>query len=166
MDISSYRWLEESLAGSRAPFKIVAGGNQFWNPMVFYEAFGQYPAEQKELLDFLRKARIEGVVFLSGDRHHAELLKLQQPGMVPIYDFTSSPLTSGGGRIDKEANNPARVPGTWVTDGIRNFGLLEVSGKEEARVLTLRTLDADGKELWRYEIKERELKYPAKPPAP
>lgn len=153
------QWLKESLAGSRATFKIVAGGNQFWNPLVFYEGLGRFPAEQKELLDFLREARIEGVVFLSGDRHHTELLKRQEPGMIPLHEFTSSPLTSGGGRIEKEANNPARVPGTWVTGGVRNFGLLEVSGKPGARVMTLRTLDADGKELWKHEIREGELRY-------
>lgn len=157
------QWLKESLAGSRAPFKIVAGGSQFWNPLNSFESLGLFPAEQQELYDFLREARIEGVVFLSGDRHHTELLKRQDPGMVPLYEFTSSPLTSGGGRLEKEADNPARVPGTWVTGGVRNFGILEVSGKPEDRVLTLRTLDADGKELWRHEIREGELRYPKAP---
>jgi alkaline phosphatase D len=152
------QWLKESLAGSRAPFKIVAAGGQFWNPLNSFESLGRYPAEQQELFDFLREARIEGVVFLSGDRHHTELLKRQEPGMYPLYEFTSSPLTSGGSRLEKEADNPARVPGTWVTGGVRNFGVLEVSGKPEARVLTLRTLDADGKELWKHEIREGELK--------
>ena len=158
------QWLKEALQGSGATFKIVAGGGQFWNPLVFYEGLGNFPAEQKELLDFLREARIEGVVFLSGDRHHTELLKRQEPGMYPLYEFTSSPLTSGGSRIEKEANNPARVPGTWVTGGVRNFGLIEVSGKPDARVLTLRTLDADGKELWKHEIREGELKFPGTKP--
>jgi alkaline phosphatase D len=153
------QWLKESLAGSHAPFKIVAGGSQFWNPLNAFESLGLYPAEQKELYDFIRTARIEGVVFVSGDRHHAELLKRQEPGMYPLYEFTSSPLTSAGARIEKEANNPARVPGTWVTGGTRNFGLLEVSGKEKERVLTLRTLDADGKELWKREIREGELRF-------
>lgn len=154
------QWLKEALAGSRAPFKIVAAGGQFWNPLNTFESLGEFPAEQQELYGFLREARIEGVVFLSGDRHHTELLKRQELGMYPLYEFTSSPLTSGGSRIEKEAENPARVPGTWVTGGVRNFGLLEVSGKPKERVLTLRTLDAGGKELWKREIREEELKMP------
>lgn len=157
------QWLKESLAGSLAPFKIVAGGSQFWNPLNSFESLDEFPAEQQELYDFIRKARIEGVVFLSGDRHHTELLKRQEPGMYPLYEFTSSPLTSGGEHIKEEANNPARVPGTWVTGGVRNFGLLEVSGKETERVLTLRTLDANGKELWKAEIKAGELRFPKAP---
>ncbi|HEX7180235.1 MAG TPA: alkaline phosphatase D family protein [Thermoanaerobaculia bacterium] len=153
------QWLKNALTGSRATFKIVAGGSQFWNPLTFYEAFGKFPTEQQELLDFLRQTRIEGVVFLSGDRHHTELLKRQEPGIYPLYEFTSSPLTSGGSRLEKEAENPARVPGTWVT-GIRNFGLIEVSGKPDDRVLTLRTLDFNGKELWKREIRAAELRFP------
>jgi alkaline phosphatase D len=153
------RWLEESLSSSHATFKIVANGNQMFNPMNTFEGLGRYPDEQRELLDFLRRAKIEGVVFLTGDRHAAELLKVEQPGLYPLYELTSSPLTSGNTRNDKEANNPSRVPGTWVPDH-RNFGMLEVTGPEGARVLTLRALDPDGKELWRHEVREGELKFP------
>jgi alkaline phosphatase D len=156
-------WLKEALAGSQATFKIVVSGSQILNPLTFFEALGNFPAEQKELLGFLRDARIEGVVFLSGDRHHTELIRRQEPGLYPLYDFTSSPLTSGGSRLEREANNPARVPGTWVTDGTRNFGLLEVSGKPGERALTLRTLDAKGKELWKHEIREKELRFSKTP---
>lgn len=152
-------WLKSSLASSRATFKIVAGGNQFWNPVTLYEAFGKFPAEQKELLDFLRDAKIEGVVFLSGDRHHTELLKRVEPGLYPLYEFTSSPLTSGTHKGEQEKENPARVPGTWVTE-VRNFGLVEVTGKPKERVLRLRTLDAHGKELWKYEVREGEFRFP------
>ena len=120
------------------------------------------PAEQQELLDFLRTARIEGVVFLSGDRHHTELLKRQEPGLYPLYEFTSSPLTSNGRRIPEEENNPRRVPGTWVT-ATRNFGIVEVTGPPKERVLTLRTLDGTGKELWKREIRRAELGFGEEP---
>jgi alkaline phosphatase D len=154
------RWLMESLASSKATFKIIAGGNQMLNPLVAFEGFGKVPAEQKRLLDFLRDAKITGVVFLSGDRHHTELIRRAEPGLYPLYDFTSSPLTSGGSRLEEEANNAARVPGTWVTGGVRNFGLLEFSGAEKDRRLKLRTLDLTGKELWQFEIKASELVFP------
>jgi alkaline phosphatase D len=154
------RWLKESLRSSRATFKIVAGGNQMLNPIVLYEAFGRFPDEQKQFLDFLRTSRINGVLFISGDRHHTELIKRIEPGLYPLYDFTSSPLTAGGGRIEEEANNPARVAGTWVTGGVRNFGLIEVSGTAKDRRLVMKTLDRTGKELWRHEIKASELQFP------
>ncbi len=156
------RWLEEALVSSDATFKVVASGNQMWNPLANYEALGRYPAEQRELRDFLVKAKIRGLVFLTGDRHTSELLKVDVPGLYPFYEFTSSPLTSGmASSFEKEANNPARVAGTWVTDR-RSFGLLEVTGPPEDRVLTLRAIDAKGTELWKHEIHARELEPPAK----
>lgn len=156
-------WLKASLANSRATFKIVVGGNQILNPVVLYEGMGAFPAEQKELIDYLRQARISGVLFVTGDRHLTELIRRTDfPGLYPLYDFTSSPLTSGAvptQNAQREADNPARVPGTWVT-GARNFGMIEVSGPRDDRVLTLRTLDVQGQELWKKEIRASELKFP------
>jgi alkaline phosphatase D len=155
-------WLKDALVSSNATFKIIAGGNQMLNPLTPYEAFGNFPQEQRQLLDFIREARIGGVVFISGDRHHTELIKRVEPGVYPLYDFTSSPLTSSPAKVTaNEADNPARVPGTWVT-GVRNFGLLEASGPSKDRRLLMRTLDGAGKELWRHEIKATDLQFGAK----
>ncbi|HEX2224901.1 MAG TPA: alkaline phosphatase D family protein [Thermoanaerobaculia bacterium] len=154
------KWLLESLANSRATFKIVVSGNQILNPLVRYEGLGKFPAEQQELLDFIRTARISGVVFLTGDRHHTELIRRADlQGLYPLYDFTSSPLTSRAADIKEEADNPARVPGTWVR-GKRNFGVVEVSGPLDDRRLTLRTYDVQGKELWNHAIRASEVSFP------
>jgi hypothetical protein len=44
--------------------------------------------------------------------------------------------------------------------GVRNFGLIEATGPQNNRKLVLRTLDPDGKELWRHEISQSELTFP------
>lgn len=152
------QWLMDALVSSWAPFKIIAGGNQMMNPLTPFEAFGSFPEERNRLIEFIREAKIPGVLFLSGDRHMTELIKRQEPGLYPLYDFTSSPLTSGTANPAKEEeNNPARVPGTLVK-GKRNFGLLEGSGTASNRKLLLRTMDSAGAELWRHEILANELK--------
>lgn len=154
------QWLMDALVSSSAPFKIIAGGNQMMNPLTPFEAFGSFQDEQKRLINFIREAKVHGVIFLSGDRHMTELIKRVEPGLYPLYDFTSSPLTSGTANPTKEElNNPARVPGTLVS-GKRNFGLLEASGPAKDRKLLLRTLDAGGKELWRHEIAASDLQIP------
>jgi alkaline phosphatase D len=154
------QWLMDALLSSNAPFKIVAAGNQMMNPLTPHESFGTFMYEQKRLIDFIREARVSGVLILSGDRHHSELIKRSEPGIYPLYDFTSSPLTSTPGeRRKEEETNRARVPGTWVT-GVRNFGLIEATGPQHNRKLLLRTLDLDGKELWRHEISQSELTFP------
>ena len=157
------RWLKESLVSSNATFKIVVGGNQLLNPLLhsprWQELWTLFPQELEEFLTFLATARVEGVVFLSGDRHYTELLKIERPGLYPLYEFTSSPLTAGTADGKRDAENPVRVPGTFVTKQ-RNFGLLEVEGPADDRKLLLRTLDTDGRELWRHEIRREELSVP------
>ncbi len=150
-------WLMDCLSSSRAPFKLVASGNQMLNVPVWGESFSDFPAEQKRFFDFLRTEKIPGVVLLSGDRHHSELLRSTAVTSYPLYEFTSSPLTAGGRRITEETENPLRMPGTWVTE-TRNFGMLEFSGPRKERVMTMRTYDFAGRELWKHTVTAAELK--------
>lgn len=150
-------WLKDALLYSRAPFKVIVCGNQVLNTLARYESFSQYSYEREDLLEFIRQYKIGGILFVSGDRHHTELLKLETKGFYPLYDFTSSPLTSGTHKPGDEVNNPMRVPGTAIFDK-RNFGLMRFSGKYKARQVTLETYDETGQLLWKHTIHERELK--------
>lgn len=151
-------WLLEGLASSQATFKVVAIGSQSFSPHMNFESWGHFPEERQRFLDFLAEKRVEGVVLLTGDRHATELLRVERPGHYPLYEYTSSPLTSGLATDDRERENPVRVPGTWVRDR-RNFGWAEVSGPAGGRRLVLKAFDADGKELWRHEIPQSALGY-------
>ena len=153
------RWLIDALSASRAPFKIVAAGGQFLSPFDKWEGSAQFPNEKNHLLDQLIQRRIEGVLFLSGDRHHTELVKLQPKGFYPLYDFTASPLTSRPASADGEWDSSVRVAGTLVTKK-RNFGLLKFSGSNGQRMLTLESRDKAGRLLWSQTIGERTLRIP------
>jgi alkaline phosphatase D len=152
-------WLLESLRSSDAKFKIVVNGNQMLNPLAYDETFNDFPVEQKVLFDFLRESGVEGVVFLSGDKHHTELIRRTDIAPYPLYDLTVSPLTAGVYLSQKEAENPARVPGTIVAE--RNFATVDVSGPAGDRRLVIRDFDWSGKELWSHTIRASELKPPA-----
>jgi alkaline phosphatase D len=148
------QWLIDALTYSRAPFKFVVIGSQVLNPVEQEDSYAFYPQERDKLLEAIAAAKIPGVIFLDGDRHFTSLTKLERPGTYPLYDITISPLTAG--TYSPKENNTLLVPGTLVTD--RNFGLLEVSGPRTDRVLTIRVLDAAGKERWTRQIKASELK--------
>ena len=67
-------------------------------------------------------------------RPHRELLVHKPSGGYPLYEFTTSPLTSGAHRFRKdhpEWKNPRRVPGTLVQE--RNFGVLKLTGPRADR---------------------------------
>jgi alkaline phosphatase D len=149
-------WLKNSLLFSTATFKIIAVGSQVLNPVSPYEAWWKFPAEYKELMDFLEEYKISGVVFLTGDRHHSEIIKISRPGSYPLYDITVSPLTSGthtfGG---PEKNNPYRVLGI---DEKQNYSRFSFSGQRGNRKLTVEFLGLKGEKLGEWSITEKELK--------
>jgi len=151
-------WLKQSLLDSDAAFKIVAMGTQFWNRVSRFETWQNYPEEQKQLSDWLRDQRIAGVIFLSGDRHFSELLRVPREGTYPLYEFTSSPLTAGVvARPDaQEIGNPDFVPGTMVTQ--RSFGMVRITGPKSDRAIALESYDAAGAVLWRRELRAAELR--------
>ena len=95
---------------------------------------------------------------MSGDRHHAELVKIQPDNMYALFDFTSSPLTSRGAGADRELNSPVRVEGTLIRKK-RNFGVLEFFGPPQDRQVALIAYDDSGKELWRHVLRAQELKF-------
>jgi alkaline phosphatase D len=157
---AQFEWLKQALLSSRARIKIVAGGSQFWNRASRFEGLYQFPQEQQRLSDWLLRQKIDGVVFVSGDRHFGELLKIERAGAYPLYEYTSSPLTSGAVvNIDaSERNNPDVVPGTL--QGKRQFGLIRVSGPGTDRKVALEAYDSDGALLWRHEINANDLRFP------
>jgi alkaline phosphatase D len=156
---AQFEWLKQALVSSRARLKLVVGGSQFWNRASRFEGLHQYPQEQRRLAAWLIEQRIDGVVFLSGDRHFGELLKIERAGAYPLYEYTSSPLTSNPvTRLEAaERDNPDVVPGTL--QGKRQFGLLRVSGPGNDRRLAFEAYDSTGAELWRHEIRLNDLRF-------
>lgn len=160
-------WLKDALSNSDARFKVVVNGNQMLNRFTGDgELLAQFPADHRTLLSYIKERRIPGVLFLSGDRHHTELIVDGDSAFYPLYDFTSSPLTSGVHRMTRtdgtslpEAGNPQRVPGTLVDDA-RNFGMLRFTGPASDRRVTLETYDAAGTLRWSKEIKATDLRMP------
>ena len=88
-------WLKNSLLYSTATFKIIVLGSQVLNPVSPFDKWSEFPAEYDEMMNFLKEYKINGVLFLTGDRHHSEIIKVERPGTYPLYDITVSPLTSG-----------------------------------------------------------------------
>ncbi|MFP2994796.1 alkaline phosphatase D family protein [Spongiivirga sp. MCCC 1A20706] len=150
-------WLINALVSSRAPFKFVAIGGQVLNSEAMYENYATFSQERKYLLDKIREAKIEGVIFLDGDRHHTALSRMQESDrMYPLYDLTCSSLTAGSNN-NKEELNVYKLEETLV--GQHNFGILNVSGPRKERVLTINIFDKNGKVLWTKKIKAQDLKY-------
>ncbi|MGQ0738599.1 MAG: alkaline phosphatase D family protein [Bacteroidota bacterium] len=149
-------WLKNSLLYSSAVFKIVVVGSQVLNPVSPFDTWWDFPAEYDEIMSFLKEYKINGVIFLTGDRHHSEIIKVERPGTYPLYDITVSPLTSGTHVFGSaEKNNPYRVLGI---DQKQNYGKFSFSGPRNDRKLTVDFLGIKGEKLGSWSVSEKELK--------
>lgn len=149
-------WLIDVLSSSRATFKIVAIGGQVLNPLAIDETYSNFPEERERLIGEITKNNISGVFFVTGDRHHTELCKLDRKSAYPLYDLTISPLTSGPHTQATGEKNTIRVPGTLVVE--RNFAMLSFSGSYKERKMTIAVYNTQGKNLWTREINLKELR--------
>ncbi len=152
-------WLKQALIQSRATFKFIAAGSQLLNEGHPFEGWHNFPLEREPFLAWLKRQNIPGVVFLSGDRHHTELLRRESRDFYPLYELTCSPLTSSArAPQDKEINNPLRVKGTLVTQ--RNHCSIDILGPLGERRLVMRSLDGHGRVLWERVLRASELRWP------
>jgi alkaline phosphatase D len=150
-------WLKNALLNSRATFKIIVVGSQVLNPLNKYECMQEYPFEYKQLLSFITEQKIEGVLFLTGDRHHSEIIKMQRASAYPLFDITVSPYTSGIAKVSgEELNNPFREPNTLVE--AQNFGKISFWGKKGERTMKVEFIGIKGEKLGEWSIGETQLK--------
>ena len=152
-------WLKNSLQVSKATFKLIVSGSQFLNTTSNADCLAtEYPVEFKALMDMLEEQKTEGVLFLSGDRHHSEVIQYKRPSAYTLYDITSSPLTSTIIKVSgNQVNHPDRVPGTLVEQ--QSYARFTVTGKEGARELNVEFAGLKGERLASWSIKEQELLY-------
>jgi len=147
-------WLQSELKKSTATFKFIISGTQLL-PHVKAEDFGDYPPEKTAFLEFLKTEKIKGVVLLSGDTHYSEFNKLERENDYPLYEMTSSALSSPYFPGSSKGNE-LRVEGTLYTK--RNFGKIRVEGNAENRKVILELYRNNGKLKWSQELKASDLK--------
>ena len=89
-------WLFESLRESIATFKIIVTSVPW--------AYGVKPnsndpwqgfkEEREELFSFFEQERLDGIFLLSGDRHRADVWKIERENGYDLYDFENARLTN------------------------------------------------------------------------
>ena len=139
------QWLIEDLKSSKATFKLIAVGSQVLSSVADFENYANYKEEREYFLQLLAKNNIKNVVFLTGDRHFAELSEVKLNDNLRVLDITSSPLTSKPYSNSKEVN-ANRVEGTFI--GEQNFAHITFSGTAKERTLKISLVNKNGKTCW------------------
>lgn len=150
-------WIADAISESKATFKFLVCGVQVINSAAMYENYATCAEERQRLIKRIRDSNAKGVFFLTGDRHHTVLSALQESDKVyPLYDLTTSSLTSGVYAPQPEEKNTNLINGTLVVD--QNFALMEITGLAKERVLKITIINHKGDVQWTKEIAAKELR--------
>ena len=151
-------WLKNQLLTSRAPFKIIANGSPILNKYNKYDCMVHYVLEQEALIKFIQEEQIEGVLFITGDRHHSEISRRKLNDGYYLYDIVNSSLTAGLHTLsDYENTNPDLLKDKTVNQN--NYTRFSVSGNAKERILKLEFKDVKGMVLKEWQLSENELKF-------
>ena len=115
-------WLELEFQRAEEDLILIGSGTQIIPVEHPYEKWSDYPSSRNQLLNLVKKYNQIPVVFLSGDRHMAEVSALAISPDRMIYEITSSGLTHAWTDGGYEPNSYR------IRDLIRerNYGILQI----------------------------------------
>lgn len=131
---AQWNWLEEELK-KPADIRIVCSSIQLAHSYNGYESWTNFPSELVRFQQLVQKTKANGLFVISGDVHYAEISVLKSEYTYPIYDFTSSGLSSKW---------HLATPNTNRTDGPimqNNFGLIEFNKTADDCEIQFRLID-------------------------
>jgi len=148
---AQWQWLEEQLLQA-AEVRIIGTSIQFLAEDHAWESWSRFPRERERMLRLISKTRAAGLLFWSGDRHHAELSKRPSPrdGWMPdypIWEVTTSALNQPKA-WQNEASRWRRGDTYFET----NFGLLDIDWQAADPILSLQVRDEAGRIRIRQEV--------------
>ncbi len=141
-----WTWLGKQLR-QPAEIRIIASSIQVVAEDHRFEKWMNHPRERARLYKLIGQAKANGVIFISGDRHLAELSRMDGGVGYPLYDLTSSALNNPSGwynEINRHRWSRAyREP---------NFGLITIDWDQADPRVTLEIRKVDGKPAIRHSL--------------
>ena len=140
-----WQWLERQFEVP-AEVRLFGSSLQVLADFTGWESWVNFPHDHQRLIDLIRRKNANGVVFLSGDIHYAELSKLDVNVPYTLWDLTSSGLTEEWPVPTPNANRVSAV----LPEA--NFGFIDIDWQGSSTHLTLGIVDAAGKTRMTREI--------------
>jgi len=141
-----WAWLEQQLQVP-AQVRIIASSIQVVDEDTTGETWANFPLERKRLFTLLWRAT--GSVFISGDRHFAELSMMASEAGYPTYDLTSSSLNWSERMFRMPERNRHRVA---VLNRGDNFGLIEIDWARRDPLLRFKIIDEEGEIMINHKV--------------
>ena len=143
-----WNWLEQELYNNVADVHIIMSSIQFIADKHGFEKWSNFPKAKDKLISMIHYSNANNVIFLSGDRHIAEISRIVNDSLnFPLYDITSSGLTHSYTK-SKEVN-PYRI-GDLVVD--KNYGILNFNWSDSTVVINCKLKGMSGQVYVNHDI--------------
>ncbi len=121
-----WRWLENQLVASEAQVHIIGSSIQLVAEEHGFEKWSNFPKAHQRFYELIKKTKPKRPIILSGDRHIAEISKIELEGLdQPLPDITSSGMTHSYEKI-LEKNEPNKFRVSDKITGEKNYGVLKI----------------------------------------
>ncbi len=152
-------WLKnamlQSASNTTIKFRIIATGSQVLSEFSTKDCFAHYQTEFNEMMQFLDDNPINGIVFLTGDRHLASVVKKSRENNYPLYDITASSLTAG---LSRRAPGELDSPNLLVrVDDANTYSKISFTGRGLSRKMTVKFLNKKGEQLTEWGVQLSEI---------
>ncbi|WP_417624172.1 alkaline phosphatase D family protein [Paremcibacter congregatus] len=149
---AQWRWLEQQMQ-IPSRIKIIGSSLQYIATQPGWEAWSNFPHERQRLIDLIRKYQVEGVIFISGDTHWAELSCQTEGVPYPLWDMTSSGLTETWANVSPNAYR-------WndLSYAGENFGALYVDWEVPDPLVIFEVRGQDGQRIFQHSVLLSSLK--------
>ena len=117
---NQWKWLEERLR-EPASLRLIVSGFQILSPADHsWESWAKFPAAKKRLFQTVRTSGAENVVFITGDQHYGEVLRLGGALDVDAVEI----MYAGVNQIEPPEPTDRRV--SVVNTSVDSIGLLDI----------------------------------------
>ncbi len=135
-----WRWLEQQLRVP-AQLRLIASSIQFIAEASGQETWSNLPAQRKRMMEAIETTGAAGVIFVSGDRHWAELSSTVEDAPYRLYDLTSSSFNQLHARGTPTKNRYRHIDTTYHRE---NYGVIEIDWEAEDPRITMAIRDIEG----------------------
>ncbi len=143
---AQWAWLEQQLQ-VEADLRIMVSSIQVASEEHGFEKWMNFPHERQRLCDLIRQTRAGRIIVVSGDRHKAELSRLDDCADYPLYDLTSSALNRPSGWYNEI--NRHRIGSEYRDE---NFGVILIDWDSPEPTVSLQIRKLDGEPAIVYDV--------------
>ncbi len=138
---AQWTWLQQQLQAP-ARLRIIVSSIQVIPDQHCYEKWANFPLERDRFFQLLKDSKANGVILASGDRHFAEISKLDdERAPYPVYEITSSSFNASGAGSGEQ--NSYRITGDNFRED--NFGMISVDWEQNDPLITMQLRDVKGR---------------------